>query len=73
MGHSPEIQELLTMKATIEINLVNAAFDDGRDGRDELVRLLHMLAEFVARGTIRCPIRDINGNRVGEFNLEEVL
>ena len=59
------------MKAKIEINLDNAAFQ--RDGR-ELARVLRNVAEDVEacnvtnEGAYICII-DINGNKVGDFNI----
>lgn len=54
------------MKCVVNIELENAAFDDAQ----ELPRILRELAGQIARigelepGT--WPLRDINGNRVGE-------
>ena len=59
------------MKALIEINLDNDAFQ--RDGR-ELARVLRNVAEDVEacnvtnEGAYICII-DINGNKVGEFEI----
>ena len=59
------------MKAIIEINLDNDAFQ--RDGR-ELARVLRNVAEDVeacnvtSEGAYICII-DINGNKVGDFNI----
>ena len=59
------------MKAKIEINLDNDAFQ--RDGR-ELARVLRNVAEDVEacnvtnEGAYICII-DINGNKVGDFNI----
>ena len=59
------------MKAKIEINLDNDAFQ--RDGR-ELARVLRNVAEDVEacnvtnEGAYICII-DINGNKVGEFEI----
>jgi len=59
------------MKAQIEINLDNDAFQ--RDGR-ELARVLRNVAEDVEacnvtnEGAYICII-DINGNKVGEFEI----
>ena len=60
------------MKAQIEINLDNDIFQLG--GGIELGRLLHSLAEDVENNTASnlgsyIAIIDINGNRVGEFEI----
>ena len=60
------------MKAKIEINLDNDAFQLG--GGIELGRLLHSLAEDVENNNA-CNLGsyfvmiDINGNKVGDFNI----
>ena len=61
------------MKATIEIEMDNAAFDDG-SGR-ELARILGELAAKVSRVEIT-PGRgwnlfDVNGNKVGTVEITE--
>ena len=54
------------MKATIEINMDNAAFDDRHSGRSEVARILRRLADDVLRRSCAdMTIRDINGNSVG--------
>lgn len=57
------------MKATITIDMDNAAFD-GRKGR-ELARILRQLAGTVGSTKLRdsddFKLRDINGNTVGTF------
>tara|TARA_R110002110_G_scaffold174917_2_gene378241 strand:- start:19 stop:222 length:204 start_codon:yes stop_codon:yes gene_type:complete len=62
------------MKAQIEINLDNDIFQLG--GGIELGRLLHGLAEDVENNNAcnlgsYIPIIEINGNRVGEFEIVE--
>jgi hypothetical protein len=62
------------MKAQIEINLDNDIFQLG--GGIELGRLLHSLAEDVENNNTcnlgsYIAIIDINGNRVGEFEIVE--
>ncbi len=48
----------------------NAAFEDGADGASETARILREVAARLdggARGTF--PVRDLNGNTVGEASL----
>lgn len=57
------------MKATISINMDNAAFtEDG--GRPELARILRKLADDVENGKAPVPLRDANGNTVGSMEIE---
>lgn len=63
---------------TITINTDNAAFDDGYDGSNEVMRILSninsklscydSLKRFAA---INSNIRDVNGNKVGEFKYHD--
>jgi len=57
------------MKAKIEINMDNAAFEDPTDG--ELGRILHDLADKIAYSIPNYSInlRDVNGNTVGVFKI----
>ena len=62
------------MKAQIKINLDNDIFQLG--GGIELGRLLHSLAEDIENNNAcnlgsYIPIIEINGNRVGEFEIVE--
>lgn len=57
------------MKATIQIQMDNAAFDD--EPATELARILRKLAEKIEQGSDRENLRDHNGNRVGEFLIEK--
>ena len=60
----------MTFTLTVEID--NAAFEDG----DELVRILRRVAlQVEGEGSrfgspVVCPVRDINGNTVGEWKVE---
>lgn len=59
---------------TLEFNLDNAAFqdDDGDfDPYDETARILRAVASRVAQTEFKGCVRDINGNRVGAFIIEE--
>ena len=59
------------MRALIKIDMNNAAFDEHPP--TELARILASLASNLAvTGTLMPqPLRDINGNRVGTFTIEE--
>lgn len=64
------------MKAKIEIDLGNAAFNECGDGENgaEVARILHECAKWsednyrLRVGDTR-PLYDYNGNRVGEFRV----
>ena len=60
------------MEFTLKINMDNAAFDRG-EGR-ELARLLRAVAKRVdetGAGENDGTIRDINGNKVGSWEISE--
>jgi len=61
------------MKATLTIQMDNAAFGD--DANSELERILHKLAAQVQERTVdsnlRIPVMDFNGNKVGSLTIEE--
>ena len=59
------------MRYTIKIDLDNAAFEPSKG--HEVARILRELANDVeqfaftkASGGVRFPVRDVNGNRVGD-------
>ena len=52
---------------TIDSSTGNAAFDD--DAGAEVARILRDVATALERGTRSAPLHDINGNRVGRFEL----
>lgn len=52
---------------TCEVKMGNSAFEDPM----ELPRLLEEIARFVAEGQTGRGIRDSNGNRVGQWVMEE--
>lgn len=58
------------MRFTVDINTSNATLV-GEDAPDELARILRSMADEVELGTPRgaesCPLRDVNGNRVGTW------
>jgi hypothetical protein len=54
----------------IEIETGNAAFED--DNRNyELARILRQIAERLESGEDAGRVLDINGNKVGSFEMEE--
>lgn len=58
---------------TLTIKTDNAAFHDenGESDGQEIARLLLGVSHEVAAGFTDGPIIDLNGNRVGHFNLED--
>jgi hypothetical protein len=60
------------MRCVIEIRMDNAAFD-GPDGGCELARILRKIASDVAERDVRFDVinrlRDINGNKVGSYQI----
>ncbi len=57
------------MKLTLTIQMDNAAFDDGADGRLETARILFDLADKLRDGDSRnTSLLDSNGNKVGKVN-----
>lgn len=57
----------------IEFDTNNSAFDnsDGLHGRAEIARILRNIADKVEEGRVDGSIRDINGNRVGNWKLND--
>jgi hypothetical protein len=53
---------------TIDISTGNGAFDD--DAGAEVARILRDVADRIERGTATGKVFDINGNRVGSFELQ---
>ena len=53
---------------SLEIRTDNDAFAD--DPAAEVVRILKGVVTALERGTRGAPLHDINGNRVGRFDLE---
>jgi len=54
------------MKATIKVQMDNAAFEDPAV---ELARILRDLAKHVENGDTERRLMDINGNHVGTFSI----
>lgn len=59
------------MTLKIEFETDNAAFDD-INGPAEIRRILSEIAGRIVLGSVSGNIRDINGNRIGKYELTEV-
>ena len=57
---------------TIKIQTDNAAFGGHPDSVDEINRILLELTGRLADGQLDGTLRDISGNRVGEFHLDSI-
>ena len=57
------------MKINIEIDLDNAAFEDGNNGAEELHRILDKMVYRVAAGWQGGKLIDVNGNTVGHWKI----
>jgi hypothetical protein len=58
----------------IEFDTNNSAFDDrqpGNGGRGEIARILRLIGALVEDGHIEGLIRDINGNRIGNWKMND--
>ena len=62
------------MKLSIEFNTDNAAFHPYRYGSNayqaepEISRILIIVVDQLANGTTEAPIRDSNGNTIGQWS-----
>ncbi len=56
----------MTLKMEFETD--NAAFDEYPAG--ETSRILHEIADLVVSGDLSGDIRDVNGNKMGHYELE---
>lgn len=65
------IQEDRTMRITITLHTDNAAFTDHvRNPLDgQSAEILRILQEWTARGARPGPLRDVNGNTVGQARI----
>ncbi|UTC28625.1 hypothetical protein MARCHEWKA_01120 [Brevundimonas phage vB_BpoS-Marchewka] len=52
----------------LEIDTGNAAFDEG-DKPYEIARILRDLAQKIENGADEGSVRDLNGNKVGHYNV----
>ncbi len=58
------------MKLTLKLEMDNAAFDDGADGRMEAARILRRAVTWLEENSpTKFSLYDINGNRVGELKI----
>ena len=58
------------MSFKLKIATDSAAFtDDGNDGKNEISRILREIANKLESGCDGGPIRDVNGNKVGEWSM----
>lgn len=54
----------------LQFTTENAAFEGGND-RAESARILARIVEYLGEGWDNGPIHDDNGNRIGEWSLED--
>ncbi len=59
------------MKLKLEIEMDNAAFDDGNGGNSEAARILREAADRIESGNDNTGLLDSNGNRVGNCCIED--
>jgi len=64
------------MRFSLSFSMDGAAFDGGDNSVDEVVRILHTLADrFDAYGVngvaVDGPVRDVNGNTIGSWEVTE--
>ncbi len=58
------------MKLKLTMEMSNAAFDDGADGRMEAARILKSAVTWLEENSpTKFGLYDINGNRVGELKI----
>lgn len=57
---------------SVDIEMDNAAFEDGNGGRAELVSCLErVIARLKNGGATSGPVKDLNGNTVGAWSIDE--
>ena len=55
----------------LQINIDNAAFGDSPEETGaEIKRILSEIPDFLPIGTV-APLRDVNGNHVGSYHVDE--
>jgi len=57
------------MEFKLSFNMTTAAFDRDREVEQEIKRILLEVAQKVERGVTRTIIRDINGNKIGGWEI----
>ena len=57
------------MKFTMQIESENAAFEPDAEGINEVARIVSQLANDLCEGRTQGALLDVNGNRVGSFEV----
>jgi len=61
------------MRFSLSFSMDGAAFDGGDNSVDEVVRILHDVADnlnaYGAHGNVPSSIYDVNGNRIGSWEV----
>lgn len=60
------------MKITIELATDNASFETESDYQFEVTRILKAITSKIANGLEYCKIRDLNGNTIGFYQVEDI-
>lgn len=60
------------MKITIELATDNASFETESEYQFEVTRILKAIASKIANGLEYCKIRDLNGNTIGFYQVEDM-
>ena len=60
------------MKITIELDTDNASMETEGDFQAEIIRVLKGIATKIANGLEYCKIRDIYGNTIGYYQVEDI-
>jgi len=60
------------MKITIELSTDNASFETEPEYQSEVTRILKDIASKIANGLDYCKIRDLNGNTIGFYQVEDM-
>lgn len=59
------------MKITIELNTDNASMETESEYQSEVTRILKDIASKIPNGLEYCKIRDLNGNTIGSYQVED--
>ena len=63
------------MRFTLSFSMDGAAFDGGDNSADEVVRILHGLADWFdasgVDGDVRGTVLDINGSAIGKWLIDD--
>jgi hypothetical protein len=60
------------MRITVELVTDNASFETEADYQFEITRILRAITSKVANGLEYCKIRDLNGNTIGYYQVEDM-